>query len=104
MTMHVTMNRMTMQNDTNRVAERIRSVLDTKERSGRWLARQLGESPAWVQRRLAGDVDIVIRDAERIAIALNVDVTAFVKSSPAVAADGSGARLLEPTGASGDGA
>lgn len=103
MTMHVTVNRMTMQNDTTRVAERIRSVLDAKERSGRWLARQLGESPAWAQRRLAGDVDVTVRDAERIALALDVDVSDIVKSSPVPAADGSGVRLLDTTGASGDG-
>lgn len=40
--------------------------------SGRELARRLGESPMWVQRRVSGTGPISIDDLTRIAAVLDV--------------------------------
>lgn len=71
------MTRMTMQTATIDVASSVQRVLDEQERSGRWLARKLGKSPAWVQRRLAGEVLFSSVDIQLVADALGVPVSVF---------------------------
>lgn len=69
---------MTMHTETPSVADNIRAALAVRERSGRWLARQLGETPAWVHRRLSGEVDVSVKDARRIAVVLDAPVTELI--------------------------
>jgi transcriptional regulator with XRE-family HTH domain len=65
---------------TDTVAAEVRAELGRQHKTGAWLARQLGVSEAWVSRRL-GEKDpqpMNVRDLERIASALKVDVQALM--------------------------
>ena len=75
--MHRILTRMELQTDTADVSSRVRALLEADERSGRWLARQLGKTPAWVQRRMVGEVDWSASELIQVARALNVQVSTF---------------------------
>lgn len=66
---------------SDRVAEEVRAMLARRRVSGRKLADQLGVSPSWVSYRLTGTQPIDLNDLERIASALNVEVTDLLPRS-----------------------
>lgn len=66
---------------TDLVAEEIRALLARRRMSGRELARQLGESPSWVNFRLTGHTPVGLNDLQRIAEALGVGVLDLLPQS-----------------------
>ncbi len=66
---------------SERVAEEVRAMLARRRVSGRKLADQLGVSPSWVSYRLTGAQPIDLNDLERIANALNVEVSDLLPRS-----------------------
>jgi DNA-binding Xre family transcriptional regulator len=57
------------------VAGEIRAMIGRKRTSGRELAGRLGVSRSWVSYRLTGNTEITLNDLERIAAALDVEIT-----------------------------
>jgi transcriptional regulator with XRE-family HTH domain len=57
-----------------RVVEDLKVEIFRGGKSQQQLADAAGSSPAWVQRRLSGEVEPTISDLTRIAAAANVDV------------------------------
>lgn len=74
---HATVKRMEIHTDALSISERVRRALAADDRSGRWLARQLNKTPAWVQRRLTGDVEWSADDIAQVAAVLGIPVGAF---------------------------
>lgn len=64
------------------VAEELRALLARRRISGRQLARELGESPSWVNFRLTGHTAIGLNDLQRIAEVLQVTPTDLLPSKP----------------------
>ena len=60
------------------VARELRAECARQKISGRELARRLGESPMWTQRRLAGEQDLTVDDLYRIADALDIPPTSLL--------------------------
>jgi transcriptional regulator with XRE-family HTH domain len=93
------------------VAGEIRAMIGRKRTSGRELAGRLGVSRSWVSYRLTGNTEITLNDLERIADALDVEITALLpvrshnktSSPPPVRASGprSQRALLAPGHATG---
>lgn len=54
-------------------AANLRAECARQRISGRELARRLGESPMWAQRRLSGAQEMTLDELGRIASALGVD-------------------------------
>lgn len=65
---------------TDLVAEELRALLARRRISGRELARQLEESPSWVNYRLTGHTPIGLNDMQRIAEALGVGLVDLLPS------------------------
>jgi DNA-binding transcriptional regulator YdaS (Cro superfamily) len=63
---------------SERVAEEIRALLARRRVTGRELARRLSVSSPWVSQRLTGHTEIGVNDLERIATALDVEITALL--------------------------
>lgn len=74
-----------MHSETESVAESVKQALDANERSGRWLARQLGKTHAWVHRRLAGEVEWSAEELRNVALVLGVPVSTFFGEPTAAA-------------------
>lgn len=66
---------MTRPSDTS---AHIRAEMARQKVSGRELARRLGETPMWVQRRAAGTSPITVDDLNRIAAALHVPASTLL--------------------------
>jgi transcriptional regulator with XRE-family HTH domain len=66
---------------SEQVAEEVRAMLARKRMSGRELARQLDVSQAWVSYRLTGHQEIGLNDLQRIARALDVEITALIPAT-----------------------
>lgn len=64
------------------VAAEIRAQLARRRMSGRALAKQLGETPTWVSRRLAGQVPLDVDDIQRIAEVLGLTPMELLVGSP----------------------
>lgn len=60
------------------VAEEIRVWMTRRRMSGERLARELDVSPAWISYRINGQVDIKLGELEKIAKALEVEVSALL--------------------------
>jgi transcriptional regulator with XRE-family HTH domain len=60
---------------SDRAAEEIRAALARRRISGSELARRIGVSHTWVTNRLAGHREIGLNDLQRIADALDAQVT-----------------------------
>lgn len=73
-------------------------MLGRKRISGRELSRKLGVSQAWVSYRLTGHQEIGLNDLERIAAALEVDITELLPTSVHSPSGLSVAHSQEPTG------
>ena len=58
---------------------RVRMALAARQRSGSWLARQIGMPRASLTRRLRGDGEFSLDELGRVAVVLGVDVTDFIK-------------------------
>lgn len=66
---------MTKPDDT---AANIRAAMARQKISGRELARRLGETPMWVQRRVSGQGPTTVDDLARIAEVLNVPASSLI--------------------------
>lgn len=66
---------------SEKVAEEIRAMLARKRVSASELARRLDVSHTWVTNRLAGHREIGLSDLERIAAALEVEITDLLPAS-----------------------
>lgn len=65
---------MSMDSLTDRVAESLKVETFRSGLTQQKIADAIGASPAWVQRRFSGHVDMTLRDLTRIADAAGLDV------------------------------
>lgn len=68
------------QNPSQSVAAEVRAELGRQERSGTWLASELGVSEVWVSRRLRGITKFTVDDLVRVADVLDVPASDLLKS------------------------
>jgi hypothetical protein len=68
------------------VAASVRAELARTGRSGRWLANEVGWSPANGARKLRGEVPITVDEVVTIAQILDVQITVLVPEPAAVSA------------------
>lgn len=61
------------------VAGEVRAEMGRQSKNQSQLARELGVTQAYVNRRLLGQVPITVDDLERIAAVLGVEVEQFLK-------------------------
>lgn len=61
-----------------RVAEEVRVTLARRRLSASELARRMGVTQPYISRRLTGDITISIDDLEKMADALEVEITALL--------------------------
>lgn len=66
---------------SEQAAEELRALLARRRMSGRDLAKLLSVSPSWVSYRLTGTTEIGLNDLQRIATALEVEVSSLLPAS-----------------------